>query len=97
LHRLRLSNDLTLPVDAITVPTGDDLQGYWIRKLGKAESAFLAVILGSRTHGLPRDEVADRASYSVTSRHVDNTLGVLRRTGLIERGSPIRAVPCLFE
>lgn len=81
------------------LPTGEDLRRYWLEHAGgKAERAMLEVILKAYPATLTRDEVAEAASYNVTSGHVDNTLGRLRSMDLIQGpGSAIRASEELFE
>jgi hypothetical protein len=49
---------------------------------------------------LTRDEIAERAGYSPTSRHVDNTLAQLRSRELVSGGrskAAIRASENLFD
>jgi hypothetical protein len=79
------------------LPTGRDLQDYWIRNLDKAASTFLRVICAAYPGTLSRAEVAIKADYSPESRHVDNTLAQLRSRDLI-RGprAAIRASEELF-
>lgn len=69
------------------LPTGSALVDHFkARFLGKAECVFLDVLLDVYPDTLTRDEVAERAGYSVQSRHVDNTLARLRSLQLIVGG-----------
>jgi hypothetical protein len=80
------------------LPTGAELRAYWMRELDKAASAFLGVICEAYPDTLTRDEVAEKASYSPQSRHVDNTLAQLRSRDLITgSGRAIRASEDLFN
>lgn len=80
------------------MPSGSDLRAYWLREAGgKAEREMLQVVLDTYPRSLTRDEVAERSGYSVSSRHVDNTLARLRSLDLIHGpGTAIRASEDLF-
>ncbi len=57
--------------------------------LSKAERSFLSV-LAQFPAGRTRTQLCMLSKYSVTSGHVDNTLGKLRTRGLVHQGQPIR-------
>lgn len=80
------------------MPTGADLRAYWLREAGgKAEREMLQVAISAYPKSLTRDQIAERAGYSVTSRHVDNTLARLRSLELIRGpGTAICASDDLF-
>jgi hypothetical protein len=65
------------------LPTGEALRNYWIRETGAAPGAMLKALCEVYPKSLSRDEVAEVAGYSVTSRHVDNSLSYLRTLELI--------------
>lgn len=80
------------------LPTGAALRTYWQNELDKASSAFLGVICDAYPGTLTREEVAEKANYSPTSRHVDNTLAQLRTRELVTgNGKAIRASEELFD
>lgn len=68
------------------LPSGPALQDYWIGQVDKAAGVFLRVICDAYPRSLTRDQVAERAGYSPTSRHVDNTLAQLRSRDLVTGG-----------
>jgi alkylated DNA nucleotide flippase Atl1 len=68
------------------LPTGTALRDYWMRELDKAAAEFLRVICYAYPKSMTRDEVAEAANYSPTSRHVDNTLAQLRSRDLVAGG-----------
>lgn len=79
------------------LPTGRALREYWVHELDMAAGKFLNVICDAYPAALTRDEIAERAEYSTTSRHVDNTLAVLRARELVIGGrAAIRASDNLF-
>jgi hypothetical protein len=80
------------------LPTGEALRDYWMRELDKAAGEFLRVVCEAYPDALTRDEIAERAGYSPTSRHVDNTLAQLRSRELVNGGrAAIRASDNLFD
>jgi hypothetical protein len=80
------------------LPTGTDLRDYWMRELDKAASVFLGVVCDVYPNSITRDELAVKANYSPSSRHVDNTLAQLRSRELVSGGrDAIRASESLFE
>lgn len=64
-------------------PTGPDLVEYWIRESGAAPGAMLRALVDVYPRTLSRDEIAQITGYSVTSRHVDKTIGYLRTRELV--------------
>lgn len=78
------------------LPTGADLQNYWLRKLTESEARVLRPLLDVYPEGLSRDELAQRSMYEVAGRF-NNILGRLRTLEIVQRGSPIRASAILFE
>ena len=68
------------------LPTGRELQAYWIRELDGAGAKFLTIICAAHPRAMTRDQVAEKAGYSTSSSHVDNTLSSLRTRGLITGG-----------
>lgn len=80
------------------LPTGTDLRDYWMRELDKAASVFLGVVCDVYPNSITRDELAVRANYSPSSRHVDNTLAQLRSRDLVSGGrDAIKASEDLFS
>lgn len=79
------------------LPTGADLRRYWLGQLDKASAAFLQVLIDAYPASLTRDQIAERTGYSPTSRHVDNTLAVIRGFDLAHGGrDAIKASEDLF-
>ncbi len=79
------------------LPRGRALVDYWIHHLDPAQGKMLRVIVEAYPKPLHRDTVAERAGYSTTSGHVDNSLGRLRTMDLIRGGnSAITASDDLF-
>lgn len=70
------------------LPTGPDLLRYWCDQSGKAGELVLRELV--RSGSLPKAELAERTGYSGGSGHFDNTLGKLRKLGLIAKGQPVR-------
>lgn len=81
------------------LPTGTALRDYWLNhpRVSKAAADFLRVLFAHYPQPIHRDDLAAEAGYSVTSRHVDNTLGQLRTLGLAVGGrDAITASPNLY-
>ncbi len=78
------------------LPTGRELQTYWLSKLGAPESRIMTILFEERRPlGLP--ELAALAGYSPNG-HFSNILGLLRRKGLITPPrQPIQAADGFFE
>lgn len=85
--------------DYAPLPTGDELRDYWLShaRVSKAGAEFLRVLFDHYPEPIHRDDLAREADYSVGSRHVDNTLGLLRTLGLAVGGRDgITASPTLY-
>jgi uncharacterized protein len=63
---------------------GEELVGYWMARLGKAESAFLAAFTDAYPASLTREELGESTGYSYASGHFANVLGRLRGLGLVD-------------
>jgi hypothetical protein len=83
----------------VALPSGADLREYWIANAGgAAEAAMLRVLFEAYPRALSRDELAEASNYSVTSRHVDNTISHLRTLDLVVGSkAELRASADLFE
>lgn len=70
------------------LPEGAELRAYWLahERVSAAGRAFLQVLFDRYPDTIHRDDLAEAAGYSPTSRHVDNTLGALRTLGLAVGG-----------
>ena len=80
------------------LPEGEDLRRYWLGKVDKAGRAFLGILFAIYPEAITRNDLAERAGYSIASGHVDNTLGRLRGLDLAEgRNDAIRASAELFD
>lgn len=80
------------------LPTGEDLRRYWLGQMGKAASSFLAHLIAIYPRTIARNDLAEATGYSTDSRHVDNTLAVLRSHDLATgSGQAISAAAHLFE
>jgi uncharacterized protein len=63
------------------LPTGAALVPYWMGRLTKAEATMLRVIYDAGT--ISREDLAERADYSITSSSFGNALSGLRTLDLI--------------
>jgi len=80
------------------LPTGQELAAYWIRKLGTAGGAMLQKLVDVYPRSMTRNDLAEATGYSVASRHVDNTLALLRTHDVITGGrGDLRASAEFFE
>lgn len=79
------------------LPTGTALLDYWKRRLTKAEATMLDVIF--HRNSVSRQELADRADYSITSSSFANALSGLRVLELIEGrpGGDVSIAPVFLE
>jgi hypothetical protein len=75
---------------------GDELIGWWLAQLGKAEAAFLAVLTGAYPNSVPRAEAAAQAGYDPSVSTTRGALGRLRTLGLITGSTDLRASEDLF-
>lgn len=71
------------PVEPL--PAGDALVAHWMAKLGKCERAVLGALVAAGPRGIAtKEDLAERAQYSVTSSGFQNALGKLRTLQLVE-------------
>jgi hypothetical protein len=75
------------------LPTGQELQAYWLNKLPSSESKILEVLLSIYPEGLDQKDLATKAGFAV-SGHFMNMMGHLRALELI---SPARTLPRAAE
>lgn len=79
------------------LPTGEDLQKWWLGRLTHPEGKILQVLLASYPQPLEVEELASRAGYTVNG-HFNNVMGSLRGKGLISPPRmPIKAADDFFE
>lgn len=79
------------------LPTGEELQKYWINELGKAESAILQVLCNHHPNAITKEQIAEECEYAVTSGSFLNSLGKLRTLELAEGKKEIKASDSLFD
>lgn len=80
------------------LPTGEQLRAYWLGEVDKAGSTFLKILFDVYPDTISRNDLAEKAGYSPSSGHVDNTLGRLRSLDLAEgRNDGIKASDDLFQ
>jgi hypothetical protein len=79
------------------LPTGRELQGFWLGQLGKAERSILSVLLEAYPTLLPREGVAERAGYEARGGGFNNALSRLRTLELIHGSSVLGASDIFFE
>jgi uncharacterized protein len=77
------------PVEPL--PNGQELLSYWCHETGKAGELVLRALEAEGP--MAKAELAERTGYSGGSGHFDNTLGKLRKLGLITRGQPVALAP----
>ncbi len=82
--------------DFTPLPTGRELQEYWMNKVPNAETRILRPLLEAYPRGLMKEDLASAAGYTVNG-HFNNLLGHLRTIGIVQRGNPIKASDTLFE
>jgi hypothetical protein len=78
------------------LPTGPDLLDHWMRKLPKAQSKALHVLVEAYPEPLPKDEVAARAGYKAAGGGFTNAISRLRTLELISGRGELRASEHLF-
>jgi hypothetical protein len=83
------------PVEAL--PTGRELQQYWLGQLGKAERLILETLIEAWPNPLTKEEVAFRAGYGANGGGFNNALSRLRTFELISGRGDLRASEVLFE
>jgi hypothetical protein len=81
------------------LPTGEDLQRYWMGELGKAEREVLQVLCAVFPAVLSKEDVARRTptQYEPTGGGFNNALSRLRTLELIDGRGELRASEVLFE
>lgn len=81
------------------LPTGEDLQRYWLEQLSKAEREVLTVLIDAYPNWLTKEEIADRtpSGYEPTGGGFGNALSRLRTLELIEGRGEMKANDTLFE
>lgn len=77
------------------LPTGEELQRYWLNWLDKCGRMILGALLPEYPNGLTTGELAERTGYTVNG--LKNSLGQLRSLELITRGQPVYASADFFQ
>jgi hypothetical protein len=81
--------------EAEPLPTGEDLQRYWLERLPEGERAILKVLIEAYPEPVDREALTDATSYKRSTR--DAYLQRLTSKELVERGGgPARASENLF-
>ena len=84
--------------DVEPLPSGAELQRYWLGRLGRCERAILTVLLGAHPDAMSKHDLANQTGYSASSGGFDNALGRLRRFQLITGDArAMRASDVLFD
>lgn len=78
------------------LPTGKDLQVYWIGRLPVGERAVLQVLIDAHPHGVSRDTITEKTEYKRSTR--DKYIQRLDARKLIDasRSGEVRAAEGLF-
>lgn len=76
------------------LPTGVDLQNYWLNKLGLCERTILNSLIEIHPKGFTMDELVEKTGYSEGG--MKNALSRLRTLELIVRGQPMKVSDELF-
>lgn len=81
------------------LPTGVELQRYWLDQLGKAEGEILAVLIDAYPNVLTKEDIAAQtpSQYAPTGGGFGNALSRLRTLELIEGRGEMKANDTLFE
>lgn len=79
------------------LPSGDELIAYWQGQLPKCAKAAFSVLAEVYPDGLPKEEVAERTGYAVTSGSFNNSLSRLRTLELVEGRGELKLREELFE
>jgi uncharacterized protein len=81
------------------LPTGVELQRYWLDQLGKAEGEILAVLIDAYPNVLTKEDMAAQtpSQYAPTGGGFGNALSRLRTLELIEGRGEMKANDTLFE
>lgn len=79
------------------LPTGEELQRYWLDRLSSPEARILQVLLDRYPESIEIEELAAEAGYTVNG-HFNNQIGSLRTKGLMSPARmPILAAKEFFE
>ena len=79
------------------LPSGNELQAYWLGQLGKAERAILQALIDAHPIGsLSKEELADITGYQATGGGFNNALSRLRTLELIDGRNELKAAEVLF-
>jgi hypothetical protein len=78
------------------LPTGRELQQYWISKVGTSMAKLLNVLIAAYPNAMKSADVAEAAGYTVNG-HFNNMMGSLRTMGLIEGYGQVKAVEEFFS
>lgn len=75
-----------------------DLHAAWYRKLGRARTAILRVLVEQYPDAIYRDDLARTVGYASTTKAFVNGLGAMRSLGLIDYPQPglVKAAALLF-
>lgn len=65
------------------LPTGEDLQAYWIQRLPKGSAEILRALVAAYPKSLTDEELGERTGYSAKAGHFSNCLSELRTRDLI--------------
>ena len=97
-------NDIQITEEGLTnlgeyepLPTGSELQEYWLTTLPKAESLILKALIENYPDTLNKHEIGEQTGYSSNSGGFNNALGKLRTLELIKGYGDISASENLFE
>lgn len=78
------------------LPSGEDLQRYWLERLSPGEKAVLEIAIKHYPHPVDRDSIDEATAYKRSSR--DQYIQRLQARQLLARGSgPVTASAVLFE
>jgi DNA-binding MarR family transcriptional regulator len=81
--------------DARALPTGTELQEYWLARLGAGEAKILRALLDAYPDLVTKEQLSEQTGYKRSSR--DTYLQRLAARSLIEpRMGEVRAAPTLF-
>jgi hypothetical protein len=78
------------------LPRGEDLQRYWLERLGKGEAAILRVLLDRYPDALDRDDLGRLAGYEASVGSFGTYLSRLRTKELVD-DRELRASEAFFE
>lgn len=80
------------------LPTGPELQSYWMQRLPKGSAEILRVLVEAYPESISDEELGERTGYSAKAGHFSNCLSELRTRDLISGGrSALRASEDLFS